>query len=627
LDSDGRLHGTPTAANSFTFTITATDSAENTGSQAYTVNVDEPVLTLLPETLPNGMVGTPYSATFSAFNGEAPYTYFVSDGTLPDGLTLDDESGILSGTPTAAGGFSFTVTAADGDDQTVERAYTLIINAPTIVVSPETLPNGQLNVPYNQTISASGGTAPYTFAVTGGTLPDGLMLETDGTLHGTPTATGSFGFTITASDANESSGGRVYSITVTPELLAINPPTLPDGIVGTPYSQTLIFSGGEPPYTVSQSGTLPDGLTFNTGTGEISGTPTTAGTFNFSVTLEDATRSVTNNYEVTIHEVGTILLAPETLPNGEVGVGYSQTISATGGTAPYAFAVTAGALPDGLTLASDGELTGTPTASGTFSFTITATDDNEQTGERAYTVTVSEDVVPDIIVVSPAALPNGTVNTAYSQTISASGGAAPYTFAVTVGALPDGLTLASNGTLSGTPTANGSFSFTVIATDSVGNTGSRSYTLVIDAGVQLPPPPPTPLCEEHNFDEGGVVRSSTSDANGYAINCRVLYQNGAPTQWLGADLYNGGSIGIEGIFELGVQQAVDIFSPAGMNYFEGGAVFCLRGSGYLIWLAASGQPRVPKIIGSYTVPEFPGFTCATLFEPGTLVLVSVNPVR
>ena len=141
----------------------------------------------------------------------------------------------------------------------------------------------------------------------------------------------------------------------------------------------------------------------------------------------------------------------------------------------------------------------------------------------------------------------------------------------------------------------------------------------------LVPPPPTPLCEDHNFSEGGVVRSSTADALGYAINCRVLYENGGPTQWLGGDLYNAGSIGIQGVLDLGVIQAVDIFSPVGMNYFEGGAVFCLRGEGTLIWLAAKNAPRIAEIIGSYTVDDFPGFTCATLFEPGTLVLVRDRP--
>lgn len=141
----------------------------------------------------------------------------------------------------------------------------------------------------------------------------------------------------------------------------------------------------------------------------------------------------------------------------------------------------------------------------------------------------------------------------------------------------------------------------------------------------LPPPPPTPLCADHNFNAEGVVRSSSADALGYAINCRVLYQNGAATQWLGGDLYSGANIGVEGVVALGVQQAVDIFSPAGQTYFQGGGVFCLKGSGTLIWLAASHAPRVAEIIGSYTVPEFAGYTCATLFEPGTLVLVRNVP--
>ncbi|MBE2269379.1 MAG: hypothetical protein IAE80_14185, partial [Anaerolinea sp.] len=141
-----------------------------------------------------------------------------------------------------------------------------------------------------------------------------------------------------------------------------------------------------------------------------------------------------------------------------------------------------------------------------------------------------------------------------------------------------------------------------------------------------PPPPPVPTCEAHNFDAGGVVRSSAPDATSYAINCRILYQNGAPTSWLGNPLYSEANLGVPGLLDLGVEQAVDIFSPPGLTYFQDGAVFCLRGSGTLIWLAASGMPRHAEIIGSYTVEPFPGFTCATLFEPGTLVLVSENPL-
>ena len=122
------------------------------------------------------------------------------------------------------------------------------------------------------------------------------------------------------------------------------------------------------------------------------------------------------------------------------------------------------------------------------------------------------------------------------------------------------------------------------------------------------------------------MRSSVADADGYAINCRILYQNGSPTQWLGKDLYSEANLGTAGLTELGILQAIDIFSPPGLTYFQGGAVFCLRGAGTLIWLAASGMPRHAEIIGNYQVPDFPGFTCATLFEPGTLILVAKNPL-
>ena len=143
----------------------------------------------------------------------------------------------------------------------------------------------------------------------------------------------------------------------------------------------------------------------------------------------------------------------------------------------------------------------------------------------------------------------------------------------------------------------------------------------------LPAPPPVPLCEDHNFDEGGVVRSgAVNDGIAPFINCRVLYQNGVSTSWLGSAMYSEANLGVPGLLDLGVQQAVDVFSPGGLTYFDGGAVFCLRGSGTLIWLAASGIPRHPEIVGSYAVDDFPGFTCVTLFEPGTLVLVSDNPM-
>lgn len=295
---------------------------------------------------------------------------------------------------------------------------------------------------------------------------------------------------------------------------------------------------------------------------------------------------------------------------------FNHTFTATGNPLPT-FSYSDENLPPGVTRIGD-ILSGTPTAPGSYSVKATASNGVSPDAVQVFEITVTGDAPA---ITSAAA---GFVEqfTPFSHTFMAVGDPAP-TLTYSSVNLPPGITRTGD-TLSGTPTINGEFSITVTASNGIAPDAVQVFILTVGG---LPVPPPTPLCEDHNFSEDGVVRSSTADVFGHAINCRVLYQNGAPTQWLGSDLYNGGSIGVEGIFDLGVWTAIDIFSPNGLTYFNGGAVFCLKGSGYLIWLAANEQPRHAEIIGSYQVPEFPGFTCATLFEPGTLVLVTQNPVR
>ena len=143
----------------------------------------------------------------------------------------------------------------------------------------------------------------------------------------------------------------------------------------------------------------------------------------------------------------TITVAPPGIPSDSVGVAYNQSINASGGVTPYSFSVTSGALPAGLSLSLAGALTGTPNTAGTYNFTVTATDSNNCTESQAYTL----NVVCPAITVSPVSLPNGTTGVAYSQGITASGGLSPYTYTVTSGSLPGGLTLSPGGLLSGTP--------------------------------------------------------------------------------------------------------------------------------------------------------------------------------
>jgi large repetitive protein len=519
LSGAGVISGTPSALGTFNFTVRATDPNSSIGNQAYTVVITGPPLTVSPPTLANGKELLSYSQTITASGGTAPYTFTVSAGALPSGLSLAS-GGALTGTPTAgsAGTYNFTVTANDSASSTGSRPYTIIIAAaPTITVSPATLPNGKVGLAYSQTVSASGGTAPYTFSVSAGSLPSGLALSGAGSLSGTPTAAGTYNFTVLATDTEGYTAALPYSVVVDPApSITLAPASVPNGKELLAYSQSITASGGTAPYAYAvTAGTLPTGVTLS-GAGLLSGTPAsgTAGAYPFTVTATDNEGYTgAQAYTLTINAAPTITLAPLSLTNGQVGMPFSQAITASNGTAPYTYAVSAGSLPSGTSLSGAGALSGTPTAAGTFNFTVSATDNEGFTGALAYTWIINP---APTITVSPATLPNGRENGSlsvvfYNQTISASGGTAPYVYALTSGTLPAGLSLSSAGVLSGyaTPGSDGNYSFEVTATDDDGYTGARTYALTID-------PAPTITVSPATLSNGkvGLAYSQTITASG-----------------------------------------------------------------------------------------------------------------
>ncbi|WP_267555774.1 Ig-like domain-containing protein, partial [Rhizobium rhizogenes] len=211
-----------------------------------------PTIAITPATLTAATVATAYSQAITASGGTSTYTYAVTAGTLPAGLALS-ATGVLSGTPTAGGTFNFTVTATDSSTGsgpfTGSRAYNLVVNAPTIAVAPTTLAAATLNASYSETITASGGTAPYTYASTG-TLPTGLTLSSAGVLTGTPTAAGTFNFTVTATDSSTGSGPYTGSRAYT--LVLVAHPPIANGVTATVAQNssanpiTLNITGGAP---------------------------------------------------------------------------------------------------------------------------------------------------------------------------------------------------------------------------------------------------------------------------------------------------------------------------------------------------------------------------------------------
>ncbi|MFS8396402.1 autotransporter domain-containing protein [Xanthomonas campestris pv. raphani] len=504
LSAAGVLSGSPTATGSFNFTATATDSggSPTSGNRAYTLTVAGATVTLPATSLPAGTAGQAYSGALNpATGGIPPYTYAVTAGALPAGITLNGSSGALIGTPGSVGSFAFSVTATDSTSGTPSqgtRGYTLNIAAPPIVVAPSTLPAATRGTAYSQTLSASGGTAPYTYALASGALPAGLTLASNGTLSGTATVEGSFNFTVTATDAGSFTANQAYSLTVAGPNLVLPASSLPAGTAGQAYSASITpATGGTAPYSYAlTAGALPTGVVVDVATGGLSGTPTVAGTFNFTLTVSDSTPSpsaqASRSYTLTI-AAPVIVVAPTALPAATRGTVYSQTLSASGGTAPYTYAVSAGNVPAGLTLASNGTLSGTATVEGSFNFTVTATDANTFTASQAYAVTVAG---PNLALPA-SSLPAGTAGQAYAAAISpATGGTAPYSYALTAGALPSGVVLdAATGTLSGTPTVSGTFNFTLTVTDSTPSPAaqaSQSYTPSIAAATLVPGQPTLP---------------------------------------------------------------------------------------------------------------------------------------
>jgi hypothetical protein len=177
-----------------------------------------PIITVNPATLPNGTVGTPYSQTVSASGGTSPYTFSLSSGALPTGLLINALTGAITGTPTTAGTFTFTITATDATGCSGSRLYEVTIaspGCPAITLSPTTLPPGMAQSPYAQTVTASGGTAPYTYAISSGALPTGLTINpATGLISGTPIQTGLFNFTVRATDIGGCIGARPYTVTI-----------------------------------------------------------------------------------------------------------------------------------------------------------------------------------------------------------------------------------------------------------------------------------------------------------------------------------------------------------------------------------------------------------------------------
>lgn len=431
-------------------------------------------------TLPKAITGTPYTTTLQATGGSPPYTWSLAlfpgqtaASVLPAGLALAS-NGTISGTA-APGCYSIwfpQFMVQDGAGRTAGVGLELDCVAP-LTFSSNLLPDGNIAIPYSALFNTQGGDPPIQFTLTSGSLPPGITLDKTQALQGTPSTPGKYTFTVQASDSKTPTltATQMFTLTIDNNLVLPNT-SLPGAVQNVVYLEQIQPAGGTPPYhfVLGQNSSLPPGLSLNTATGQVSGTPTTVTQNTMLITISDsAPQPASISPFVTLGVAPPLSFQTTTLPDGPRGIGYfGGNISLIGGRQPYTVQVSSGALPNGLTASASSfgnaiNVTGVPSTNGTFQFTLNVSDSYEtpNTATQNFQIRVSD----PISITGPGSA-GILYNQSYSTSFPVTGGIPPYTWQMSA-VPPAGFTFdTTTGILSGTPTGPGFFNPNVSVQDS-----------------------------------------------------------------------------------------------------------------------------------------------------------------
>ena len=496
--------------------VTATNSFGSSSATSGVVSISVPAITT--SSLPVGAIGAAYSSQLAALGGIPPYIWSLASGALPGGLSLSS-SGLISGNPTASGTFNFTIKVTDTASQIATKALSITINssgggsislvqsnaiegtAVGSVTAAFTSNNtaGDLIVAFvrmsstSQTVSVTDDAGNvYADAVTQGQSTDGHQIHiwyARNIKAGANSVTATFsstnnhpflaiyeyaGLSTTAPlDKTAAAQGSSSAVSVGPTATTASANELIFVGAGFPNAWVGTVTSGSS-YTLQQQDTGTSRAT--TETSVVSSPGSYTGSFSLSASANWSAVIATFSAAAAVVPP---TVTTSSLPSGTVGSSYIATLTASGGVTPYAWSISAGALPAGLSLSSSsGAISGTPTTAGTNSFTVQVKDANNQTGTASLSIAVNSPA----LAVTTSSLPAGTVGSAYSATLAASGGTAPYTWSITTGSLPAGLTLApASGLISGTPTTAGTSGFTVQVKDANNQTATASLSIAVNA--------------------------------------------------------------------------------------------------------------------------------------------------
>jgi hypothetical protein len=498
----------------------------------------------------------------------------LPDGTVLEAGSINGFNGVIAAAPAelyspTSGTFSLTgsmitgrefpeatllptngnVLVSGGDDgvnvlATTEVYYNPIAQAP-VVITTTSVPNGFISQPYVQLLLEQNRSGPITWSLASGTLPPGITLGANGILSGTPTSVGSFTFTVQVTDGISTTTAS-FTIQVSLVPLTFTSNTMPTASSGRPYSQPLPVVGGTKPYNATvTSGTLPAGVALSS-TGILSGTPSSAGSFTFSVNVSDSSAPVQTATQTLTIAVNTLVITTTALPSGIVGAPYNAAISTVGGTLPLSFSAATAAFPPGLTIqqpaanSQSGALAGTPTLAGHYTFTESVVDSS------APAQTTTQYYVMDIAAAGTTAVP-ATV-TFLSQPQNSTGGQiltgspirvhvadannAPITgasVAISFNGAPPCSSAVLSGTLNGITNGAGNAVFFDLSIDR----GQLSYTLLASAGSA------SAVSAPFNVNGSCPTATTTVPAGAHIL---FIIQPPGPT--------GGGSTGLQAVAQL-----------------------------------------------------------------------------
>ena len=505
----GSISGTPTVTGTFTFTVQVTDSNGLSATKLETLTVyAAPIITTTPLTY-RSYSSTAVSITNTVTTGSAllqTATGWSATG-LPAGLSIDGSNGVISGAVATDGSYTIVVKALDLNGLFDLETITLTIVSKPIITTISPLNSAVINVPIStisQTKSQGTATIPTTgaWSILSGSLPLGLMLNANtGEITGTPTATGVFTWTVKLIDNAGEWSTKVESITVNS-----GPTITTDPLTYKLYrgASTTITNNATIGTSAIRSGTgwsvtgLPAGLSIDGSSGVITGTPATIGSYQVTIRATDVNglydeetltlNVVTRPVITTSSPLTSAVLGREITPIQQSSTPGAASIPVSG-----AWTIISGGLPAGLNLnPNTGEITGTPTATGVFTWTVKLIDNAGEWSTKVESITVNSGPT---ITTDPLTYIIFTLNSSnIANTATQGTGALLGVGAWSATGLPQGISInASTGAIFGTPTTTGVSTVTVRVTDVNGLFDEQALTITVTLPVYGPTITTTPV--------------------------------------------------------------------------------------------------------------------------------------